>query len=369
MREDLKVLPLREWGLNNDRPLLIAGPCSAETEEQVLQTARELDKSLVHVFRAGIWKPRTRPNSFEGVGSVGLEWLKRVKEETGLKVATEVANVKHVYEALKAGVDVLWIGARTSANPFAVQEIADALKGVDVPVFVKNPVNPDLELWIGAIERICQAGIAKVGAIHRGFSSYGKSKYRNIPHWQIAIDLKRRIPDIALINDPSHITGNASMIASVSQKAMDVNFDGLMIETHCNPHEAWSDAKQQITPSELHELVNNLVLRSPEALVLHAGDTLEELRAKIDVFDNELMEILTGRMQVVEKIGMWKKQNNVTIYQASRFEQILRSVAAKAQKFGLKPEFVENIFKAIHEESISRQTAILNDELAKNVNE
>ncbi len=367
MKENFGILPLKEWGLNTDRPLVIAGPCSAETEEQVMKTAKLLDSSKVHLFRAGIWKPRTRPNSFEGVGSVGLEWLKRVKAETGLKVITEVANVKHVYEALKAGVDVLWIGARTSVNPFAVQEIADALKGVDVPVFVKNPINPDLELWIGAIERIRQAGIAKVGAIHRGFSSYGKSKYRNIPHWQIAIDLKRRIPEIAMINDPSHITGNAAMITSVSQKAMDVNFDGLMIETHSNPKEAWSDAKQQITPQELHELLDNLVLRTVDVEEAAQQDTLEELRAKIDVFDNELLEVLSGRMDVVDKIGVWKKRNNITIYQASRFEQIIESAINKAVKYGLGADFMENILKAIHEESISRQTSILNEEMEKRV--
>jgi len=359
-KENLNILPIDKWGLNVKRPLIIAGPCSAETEEQVLKTARDLDKQQVQIFRAGIWKPRTRPNSFEGVGSVGLEWLKTVKQETGLKVAIEVANVKHVYEALKAGIDMFWIGARTSANPFAVQEIADALKGVDIPVLVKNPVNPDLELWIGAIERIRQAGITKLGAIHRGFSSYGKSKYRNTPHWQIAIDLKRRLEDIPVINDPSHITGNASLIASVSQKAMDVDFDGLMIETHCNPKEAWSDAKQQITPFELHELVDNLVLRSSDASSLDDEDTLEELRTKIDAFDEELMEVFVGRMSVVDKIGVWKKRNNVTIYQATRFEQIIDAAVQKATKYSLSPEFVENIFKAIHVESINRQTAILN---------
>ncbi len=357
---EIKILPLADWELSSDRPFVVAGPCSAESEEQVLKIASQLDKDKVQLFRAGIWKPRTRPNAFEGVGSIGLKWLQTVKKEYGFKITTEVANVKHVYEALKAGVDVLWIGARTTTNPFAVQEIADALQGVDIPVFVKNPVNPDLELWIGAIERIHQAGINRIGAIHRGFSSYGKSKYRNIPHWQIAIDLKRRLPEVALINDPSHITGNSDLIEMVSQKAMDLNFDGLMIETHNEPSKAWSDAKQQITPFHLHEILNRLVLRDElmdEALL---PDTLEELRAKIDQLDNDLLDSLMNRMDVVGKIGEWKKKNNISIYQSSRFEDILEAVREKAISLGLKPEFAEIIFKAIHEESISLQTSVLN---------
>lgn len=356
----MEIDELKNWGLNNERPLVIAGPCSAETEEQVLSTALQLDANKVHLYRAGIWKPRTRPNSFEGVGNIGLEWLKKVKQQTGMKVCTEVANVKHVYEALKAGIDVLWIGARTSANPFAVQEIADALKGVNIPILVKNPVNPDLSLWIGAIERFHCSGIEQIGAIHRGFSYYGKSKYRNTPHWQIALDLKREMPEIPLISDPSHITGNSDYIAEVSQKAMDLNFDGLMIETHINPTQAWSDAKQQITPKELNILLNNLVLRNQNIPNTIFSDTLEELRAKIDVYDNEIMETIAARMDIVDNIGKWKKANNISIYQSSRFEQIIQSVITNAQKFGLTENFMINIFKAIHEESINKQTTIIN---------
>jgi chorismate mutase len=362
---NLETVPLNEWALNKERPFVIAGPCSAETEEQVMDIAAQLDKTKVHLYRAGIWKPRTRPNSFEGVGSVGLKWLQLVKQEYGLKTSTEVANVKHVYEALKAGIDVLWIGARTTTNPFAVQEIADALQGVDIPVLVKNPVNPDLELWIGAIERMHQAGIRRLGAIHRGFSSYGKSKYRNDPHWQIAIDFKRRMPGVPLINDPSHITGNASLIEMVAQKAMDLNFDGLMIETHNNPPKAWSDAKQQITPFELHEIINRLVIRHESLDATILPDTLEELRTKIDQFDNDLIETLVHRMDVVSKIGEWKKENNVSIYQSGRFEDILKSVHQKANEMGMSEDFAEIIFKAIHEESISIQTAILNSQFVK----
>jgi chorismate mutase len=362
------AINLKQWTAHKERPFVIAGPCSAETEEQTVETAKLLDTSKVQLFRAGIWKPRTRPNSFEGVGSVGLQWLKRVKEETGLPVCTEVANVKHVYEALKAGIDVLWIGARTSANPFAVQEIADALSGVDIPVMIKNPINPDLELWIGAIERIGKAGINQIAAIHRGFSFYGKSKYRNTPHWQIPIDLKRRLPDIMLINDPSHITGNAGLIQQVAQMAMDLNFDGLMIETHLNPPNAWSDAKQQIKPDELHKILKNIIIRKTETKLSDSQDTLEELRAKIDLFDNDILEIIAQRMDIVEKIALWKKKNNVSIFQASRFEQIINSAIEKGKNYSLSQNFVKNIFKAIHQESITKQTNILNSYAREQVN-
>ncbi len=365
--KDLVIKKIEDWGLNKNRPLIIAGPCSAETEEQVMTTAKQLKSSKVHLFRAGIWKPRTRPNSFEGVGSIGLEWLKRVKTETGMKTCVEVANIKHVYEALKAGIDALWIGARTTANPFAVQEIADALQGIKIPVFVKNPVNPDLELWIGAIERLSKAGIDQIGAIHRGFSFYGKSKYRNTPHWQIALDLKRRIPNIPLINDPSHITGNAALVSSMAQKALDLNFDGLMIESHINPQQAWSDAKQQITPKDLLKLVDNIVIRNSETENVECQDTLEELRAKIDVLDNDLLEILVARMDNVEKIGEWKKKNNISIYQATRFDEILASTAQKGNKYGLSVKFIENIFKTIHEESINKQTKIMNSKIEEKI--
>ena len=303
MENQLAIKTLQEWDIpNNSRPVIISGPCSAETEEQTLQTARELAHAGVSIFRAGIWKPRTRPNSFEGVGSKGLEWLKSVKQETGMLLATEVANVKHVYESLKAGIDILWIGARTTANPFAIQEIADALKGLDMIVFIKNPVNPDVDLWMGAIERMHQAGIKKIGAIHRGFSSFDKSRYRNIPQWQIPIELKTRIPNIPLICDPSHIAGNRHLLQSISQKAIDLNFDGLMIESHRNPVEAWSDAKQQITPQKLSEMIDELVIREelPKGISL---ETIEDIRLKIDQCDDELMDILEKRMNLVHAIG------------------------------------------------------------------
>ena len=323
MEINIKLKNFSEWKLINDsRPVVISGPCSAETEEQTLQTAVNLKQKGIHIFRAGIWKPRTRPNSFEGVGSVGLEWLKLVKKETGMLLATEVANVKHVYESLKAGIDILWIGARTTANPFAIQEIAEALKGMHIPVLVKNPVNPDIELWIGAIERMNKAGLTKIGAIHRGFSTYEKSIYRNIPQWQIPIELKTRIPEVPLFCDPSHISGNRDLLINISQKALDLNFDGLMIETHPNPDKAWSDPKQQITPDSLKSLINNLIIRKekPEGISL---DTIEDIRYKIDQCDDELIEILEKRMNLVQSIGRYKKQNKMTILQSGRWETVL----------------------------------------------
>ncbi|MDE5421831.1 bifunctional 3-deoxy-7-phosphoheptulonate synthase/chorismate mutase type II [Ancylomarina sp. DW003] len=342
-----------------ERPLVIAGPCSAETEEQVLNSARLLKDEGVEIFRAGIWKPRTRPNCFEGVGKEGLEWMKTVQQETGMQTATEVANVNHVFEALKYGVDILWVGARTSANPFAMQEIANALEGVDIPVLVKNPVNPDVELWMGALERLEKAGIKQLGAIHRGFSSYEHSIYRNIPQWQIPIELKRRMPDMPVICDPSHICGNRELLQSVSQKAMDLNFDGLMIETHPTPNEAWSDAKQQITPKRLTELLSNLELRieNPDGIVL---DTLEDLRFKIDQYDNEVMAILQKRMEAANGIGEYKKANNMTILQSGRWESILEKHLAEAKNSNLSERFISKLFKAIHEESIAHQTEIMN---------
>ncbi|RLD38385.1 MAG: 3-deoxy-7-phosphoheptulonate synthase [Bacteroidetes bacterium] len=364
MNTQLNLLPVNEWGINNtDRPLLISGPCSAETEEQVLATAHALKNQNISVFRAGIWKPRTRPNTFEGVGSEGLKWLTKVKQETGLKVATEVANAKHAYEALKHNVDVLWIGARTTVNPFAVQEIADALQGVDIPVLVKNPINPDLELWIGALERINKAGITKLGALHRGFSSYGDSAFRNAPNWQIPIELKRRFPELLIINDPSHIGGKRNLIQGISQKAMDLDFDGLMIEVHPNPDEAWSDAKQQITPSQLEEVIKSLKIRSK-------GDSKQEqsklcgLRKKIDYFDQELIEILEARMKVAGEIGEFKRNNDMIVLQNSRWGEVIEQSIALGQTKGLSREFVSKIFKAIHQESINNQTEIINQVLS-----
>ena len=365
MKKDKEpMLPLNEWGLPyTGKPFVIAGPCSAETEEQVLETALKLKKTArVSVYRAGIWKPRTRPNSFEGVGSKGLPWLQKVKNETGLLVSTEVANIKHVYEALKYGVDILWIGARTSANPFAIQEIADALKGVDIPVFVKNPITPDLELWVGAIERIKNAGIKRVGAIHRGFPSYEKTIYRNIPHWQIPIDLKNRFPGIPMINDPSHISGNAALIYDLSQQAMDLNFDGLIIESHRNPSEAWSDANQQVTPDELAEILSRLIIREPDPHNKKVMDELGELRSIINILDEQLLVTLEQRMKVTEKIGHYKKENNITIYQSKRWEEIIGRMLDKGKRKGISEETINNIFKAIHQESIERQTKIMKED-------
>lgn len=354
--------PFKDWGLQNtDRPLIIAGPCSAESEEQVMDTAMQLKAMNIEIYRAGIWKPRTRPNSFEGVGSIGLEWLRKVQKEVGMKVSTEVANVKHVYEALRFGVDIIWIGARTSANPFAMQEIADALKGVDIPVFVKNPVNPDVELWIGAIERIQGAGITRVGAIHRGFSSFDKTRYRNVPQWQLPIELRRKMPNIPMICDPSHIGGRRDILQEISQKAMDLNYDGLIIETHCNPDKAWSDAAQQITPTELGKLIGKLVLRSVNSENQDFIHNLEDLRHQIDKYDDELLNIIEERMKVAEKIGMYKKKNNITILQPDRWNEILEKVLEKGKKFDLSDEFLANIFKAIHQESINKQTHIMNE--------
>lgn len=343
------------------KPIFMAGPCSAETEEQVMNTARPLAEMGIKIFRAGIWKPRTRPSAFEGVGPVGLKWLQRVKKETGMLVATEVANVKHVYEALKYGVDIIWIGARTSANPFAVQDIADSLRGVNIPVMVKNPVNPDVDLWIGAIERINNAGIRRMAAIHRGFSSYDRTLYRNVPQWQIPIELRRRIPRMPIITDPSHICGNRELLFDISQKAMDLNFDGLIIETHCNPDKALSDAKQQVTPDELKKILDRLILRDPEVkeeLML----TLAVLRDQIDKLDDKVINLLEERMLVSEKIGNYKKENNITILQTKRWDDMLKSRLSLGTRKGLSEEFIIKLFRSIHQESINHQTQIMNQE-------
>ena len=360
MEQHIEIKKLEDWGISSiEKPLFISGPCSAESEEQVVNTAKELKKTGVQVFRAGIWKPRTRANTFEGVGSKGLEWLKTVKQETGLLTSTEVAQVKHVYEALKAGVDIIWIGARTSANPFAMQEIADSLRGVNIPVFVKNPINPDVELWIGAIERLNQVGIDKIGAIHRGFSTYEQSLFRNIPKWQIPIDLKRRLPNLPLICDPSHIGGRRNLIQSLSQKALDLNFDGLMVEVHPDPDNAWSDAKQQVTPKVFGEMLKSLVFRQvkPENVSL---DELEDLRYKIDIYDQELIKLMGKRMEEVEAIGRYKKENYMTVLQSKRWDHLLDKNIKKGEEAQLSPEIIAAVFKAIHQESINKQTKILN---------
>ena len=345
----------------NKRPLIISGPCSAETEEQVLATATRLAATgKVDILRAGIWKPRTRPGSFEGVGTKGLPWMQKAKELTGLPVTVEVATGKQVEDALHFGVDVLWIGARTTVNPFSVQDVADALKGSDVPVLIKNPINPDLELWIGAVERVAKAGIKNIGLIHRGFSSYGNTEYRNAPMWHLAIEMKRRNPGIMLINDPSHICGNRHMLQDVAQKAIDLDFDGLIIESHIDPDKAWSDAKQQITPEQLGELIGKIIWRKEDIANEDYHTALEALRQQINHLDDELMQILGQRIKVAEKIGQYKKDNNITILQTNRWNSILERAFAKGEKLGLSQEFITKYFDAVHMESINHQNKIFN---------
>jgi chorismate mutase len=341
-----------------DHPFVIAGPCSAETEEQVLKIAHELKNSDVSIFRAGIWKPRTRPGGFEGIGEIGLKWLKRAKAETGLLMAIEVATAAHVKLAIEHDIDVLWIGARTTVNPFAVQEIADALNGTDKIVLLKNPVNPDLSLWLGGLERLYNANIKKLGVIHRGFSTYEKTKYRNNPEWQIAIDLQNRFPDLPLICDPSHITGRREMIQEVSQQALDLNYDGLIIETHFDPDNAWSDAAQQITPSTLKQLFIDLKMRKPTDENAEWNMALAMQRAYIDELDTKLIDFLGKRMLVAEKIGQLKKEKNVAILQNKRWNAILDKMILDGSEKGLSEEFILKIFKAIHQESIAHQEKI-----------
>ena len=344
-----------------DHPLVIAGPCSAETEEQVLKIAHELKNSDVSIFRAGIWKPRTRPGGFEGVGEIGLKWLQKAKAETGLLMATEVATAAHVKLALEHDIDVLWIGARTTVNPFAVQEIADALQGTDKIVLLKNPVNPDLSLWIGGLERLYNANIKKLGVIHRGFSTYEKTKYRNNPEWQIAIDLQNRFPDLPLICDPSHITGRRDMIQEVSQQALDLNYDGLIIETHIDPDNAWSDAAQQVTPATLKQMFIDLKMRKPTDENAEWNKALAMQRAYIDELDSKLIDFLGKRMLVAEKIGQLKKEKNVAILQNKRWNEILGKMILEGSEKGLSEEFILKIFKAIHQESISHQEKVINN--------
>lgn len=352
----------RNWlnQMNLSHPLVIAGPCSAETEEQVMAIANELKNSDVSIFRAGIWKPRTRPGGFEGVGAIGLPWLQRVKKETGLLISTEVATAEHVKLALSHDIDVLWIGARTTVNPFAVQEIADVLKDTDKIVLLKNPVNPDLSLWLGGLERLYNAGIKNLGVIHRGFSTYDKSKYRNNPEWQIAIDLQNKFPDLPLICDPSHITGKRDMIKEVAQQALDLNYDGLMIETHCNPELAWSDAAQQVTPEALKNMFIELKVRKETENGDDYSSKLSKLRTQIDEFDSKLLEILGSRMKISEAIGNLKKEKNVAILQNNRWNEILGRMILEGETKGLSEEFVLKLFKAIHQESITHQEKVYN---------
>lgn len=344
-----------------DRPLIIAGPCSAETEEQVMETATRLFRTQkVDMIRAGIWKPRTRPNSFEGVGAKGLPWMKKVKDLLGLPVTVEVAKASHVELCLEFGIDVLWIGARTTVNPFAVQEIADALKGVDIPVMVKNPINPDLALWMGGVERLQQTGISQLAAIHRGFSFAGEKIYRNRPQWQIAIDFKTNLPDIPMICDPSHICGRRDLLQKVSQKAMDLNFDGLMIESHINPDDAWSDAKQQITPEVFGGMMEDLILRDYDPSNNPTKTELEKLRKQINLIDDELVNLLGSRMAVAREIGEYKKENNITILQTDRWKEVLQKYLVRAKSNDLSEDFISTFIKSIHNESISQQERVFN---------
>ena len=355
-----KQLVQEKW---NKRPLIIAGPCSAETEEQVTETAVRLAKTgKVDMMRAGIWKPRTRPGSFEGIGTKGLPWLQKAKQLTGIPVAVEVATAKQVQDALHFDVDVLWIGARTTVNPFSVQEVADALRGVDVPVLIKNPINPDLELWIGAVERVAKAGIKQIGLIHRGFSSYGNTQYRNAPMWHLAIEMKRRNPELMMINDPSHICGRRDILLDVAQKAIDLDYDGLIIESHIDPDKAWSDAKQQVTPERLAEMLDSIRWRKEDVPSEEYHAAMEKMRQQINHLDDELMQILSERMKVAESIGLYKKENNITILQTSRWNEILERAVAKGDKLGLSKEFITKYFDAVHMESISHQNKIMNDE-------
>lgn len=345
--------------LSTEQQLVIAGPCSAETREQVLDTANQLASFGIKIFRAGIWKPRTKPGGFEGVGAEGLEWLKEVKETTGMLTATEVANRTHVEQALDAGVDLLWLGARTSANPFAVQEIADTLaeRKADVTVLVKNPVNPDLELWIGALQRIYNAGIRRLGAIHRGFSTYGKHLYRNMPEWHIPIELRLRYPLLPIICDPSHIGGKRELIAPLSQQAMDMGFNGLIVETHCNPDCAWSDAAQQITPEILNFILGTLVVRDSK----QTTESLQLLRQQIDRIDNELLEILGKRMGVSREIGRYKREHRMSVVQAGRYNDVIRSRVKLGEEMGMSPDFLRTVLLAIHDESVRQQIEVIND--------
>ena len=360
MAKTLDLVPVTEWGFFTlPRPMVIAGPCSAESEEQVMETARDLAARGIHVFRAGIWKPRTHPGHFEGVGTPGLKWLKRVKEETGMKVCTEVASEKHVFECLKYGVDMVWLGARTSANPFLMQDIADALQDTDIPVLVKNPVNPDLDLWIGALERLNRAGVRKLGVIHRGFSTTESTPYRNAPGWQIAIELRARYPEMPFFADPSHMGGDRKYLLELSQRAMDLGLEGLMIESHCNPAVALSDAKQQLTPADLLTLLESLQIREKDSGDKEYREGIDQLRAQIDILDENLLYTLGSRMGVSKKIGTYKRTHNVAILQMGRWDKLVAAIKEKARGYGLSEKFIEDVFNAIHEESVRVQNEVL----------
>lgn len=357
----LDIIPMYEWGMFTEpRPSVVAGPCSAESEEQIMETAKGLKEMGINVFRAGIWKPRTHPGCFEGVGAEGLEWLRKVKSEYGLKVSTEVASEKHVKECLKQGVDMVWLGARTTANPFLVQEIADALSGTDIPVLVKNPVNADLELWIGALERLNRAGVKKLGVIHRGFSTFDKIKYRNDPQWQVAIELRSRYPELPFFVDPSHLGGSRDYILEISQRSLDLGFEGLMIESHCNPSVALSDAKQQLTPAELSDLLyNQIVVRENDSDAPQWKENIDQLRAKIDIIDENILYALGSRMNVSRQIGEYKKENNIAILQTARWDKVLSKVVNVGSTYGLSEKFLKDVFAAIHEASVEVQNEVI----------
>ena len=358
--ESQKTTAQTAW---NKRPLIISGPCSAETEEQVIETAQRLaNTGMVNMLRAGIWKPRTKPGMFEGIGAKGLPWLQQAKKLTGLPTTVEVATGKQVEDALTFDVDVLWVGARTTVNPFSVQEVADALRGANVPVLIKNPINPDLELWQGAVERISRAGINEIGLIHRGFSSYGNTEFRNAPMWHLALEMKRRMPGMLMVNDPSHICGRRDILQSTAQKAIDLDFDGLMIESHIDPDNAWSDAKQQITPERLAEMLEAISWRNENVPSPSFHAALDKLREQINHIDDELMQLISQRMSIAEKIGEYKKNNNVTIFQQGRWNEVLEKALGKAARVGLSEEFITRYMDAIHMESINRQNKIMNNE-------
>ena len=352
--------PILSNNITTELPLIIAGPCSAESESQVLQIAGELKANGINIFRAGIWKPRTKPGGFEGVGSIGLDWLRKVKQQYGMYVSTEVANKNHVIEAVSSGVDILWIGARTCANPFAMQEIADTLEmlSIDIPVLIKNPVNPDLELWIGGIQRIYNAGIRRIGAIHIGFSVYGKHIYRNQPQWHLPIELHRRFPDLSIIHDPSHVGGKREFVSTLSQQALDLGFDGLMVETHDNPDCALSDKDQQITPKALFEILSKLVYRKKD----QTNEILNQLRQQIDEYDYELIELLAKRMSVCREIGEYKKEKAISIVQNKRYDEIMSSRVLRANQLGLSSEFIVKVLESVHTESIRQQIDVFRKE-------
>ncbi len=358
------IQSVHRWWPSTSKPLLISGPCSVETELQLITTAKQLAAThKPHFLRGGIWKPRTRPDSFEGVGVIGLEWMVNAKRETGLPIITEVATAEHVELCLKFGFDALWIGARTTVNPFSVQEIADALKGVDIPIIVKNPVNPDLQLWMGAIERIARSGITKIVAMHRGFSHFGASIYRNKPMWEIPIALKTQFPELAIFCDPSHICGRRDLLQQVAQKALDLGMEGLMIESHIDPDKAWSDAAQQITPDILSELINNLHVRVASTDDVHFTNELQSLRSRIDKVDEEIIHLIKDRMNITEELGHYKKEHNITILQVERWKEIIETRTMLAEKLGLSSEFIERYLELLHKESIQTQTRVMNEDV------